>query len=790
MFKKLLYTIIVVFGIGLSANAQLNLTFRSNLPFPGDLSNIGGYVDSLGNEYALVGWTSGVTIVNVTNPDSVYVVQTIGGINSIWREIKTWSHYAYVTTEGCCDGLQIIDLGNLPGTVTSKYWKGSGAIAGNLETIHALHIDNNGFLYLFGCNLFNGTAITVSLADPWNPAYLGHLPGNIYVHDGYAYNDTLYACHIYGGYFALWNVSNKVNPVFINQQTTPGAFTHNAWLNDERTTLFTTDEVTDSYLTSYDISNTSNIRELGRIQLTPGSGSIVHNTHTINNFEVVSWYRDGIAIVDVNRPDNMVITGYFDTYTQGAGDGFDGCWGVYPFLPSGTIVASDINNGLFVFTPNYVRGCYLEGVVTDSITTNPINGATVTIVGQNITKVTNLSGIYKTGFATAGLYNITVTKAGYYPKAFNNISLSNGVLTQLDVQLVPVVTITQTGTVVDTQGNPIPNASVAFNGTLVNVTTTTDANGLFTINNFIPDNYDVVAGKWGYINNCQFQNVNGPALTIVLDRGYYDDFSLNFNWVVSGPSANVWERGVPVATFNGSDPANPGADVNGDCGNQAMITDNGGGGVWTHDVDFGTTILTSPSFDGTLYTDPFLHYSRWFYNGGTTNGNPDDTMKVYLSNGINTVLVETANPSSLDNSTWADRVYQINQILTPTNNMFFRIQVRDSAPVSNIVEGGLDYFYITEGVSSISNVTSSSINLTASPNPFKENIMLKYTLNTTDLPAYLTIIDVSGRQIGTTLINDRTGFIQVGDKWSSGLYFVKITSNRLNKSILINKIEK
>ena len=168
------------------ANAQLNVTFRSQHTYPAGsaLANIGGYVDSLGNEYALVGWSSGLEIVDVTNPTNPVVKQNITGTTSDWREVKTWSHYAYVTTEGGSAGLQIIDLGNLPGTVTSKFWKGSGAIANQLNKTHALHIDNNGFLYLYGSNgggLFNGAAVICGLTDPWNPTYLGHTTGT-YVH--------------------------------------------------------------------------------------------------------------------------------------------------------------------------------------------------------------------------------------------------------------------------------------------------------------------------------------------------------------------------------------------------------------------------------------------------------------------------------------------------------------------------------------------------------------------------------------------------------------------------------
>ena len=78
----------------------------------------------------------------------------------------------------------------------------------------------------------------------------------------------------------VWNVTNKSAPVLVSYQTTPGAFTHNTWLTDNSRILLTTDEVSNSYLTAYDIIDPYNITELDRIQSQfPSSGSIVHNTH-------------------------------------------------------------------------------------------------------------------------------------------------------------------------------------------------------------------------------------------------------------------------------------------------------------------------------------------------------------------------------------------------------------------------------------------------------------------------------------------------------------------------------
>ena len=66
--KKLLLIIVlfILFNSVLFAQISKNMVQRNHMRFPGkELSNICGYVDSLGNEYALVGTTEGISIVGV-----------------------------------------------------------------------------------------------------------------------------------------------------------------------------------------------------------------------------------------------------------------------------------------------------------------------------------------------------------------------------------------------------------------------------------------------------------------------------------------------------------------------------------------------------------------------------------------------------------------------------------------------------------------------------------------------------------------------------------------------------
>jgi len=774
---KKLVLILMTLTFALSSSAQTNITLKSNLTYPNDaLSNIGGYSDSLGNEYALVGYESGLSIVDVTNPTAPVQLFSIPGTTSTWREVKTWGKYAYVTTEGCCNGLQIVDLSYLPDSVPFKFWTGSGAINNQLETIHALHIDA-GYAYLFGSNLFNGSGLIVDLADPWNPIYMGHTPGT-YIHDGYVRNDVLYSAHIYGGFFSVFDVSNKANPILLATQSTPTQFTHNLWLNDASTALFSTDENTNSFLGAYDITDLNNIRELDRVQLTPGSGSIIHNTHTLNDFEIISWYKDGIAIVDVSQPDNMIITGSYDTYPQGSGNGFSGAWGVYPYLPSGNIVVSDINNGLFVLTPTYIRGCYLEGLVTDSISGLPLNNVNVKIIGPSINKLTKITGTYKTGLAAAGLYNVEFSKSGYLTKTISGINLQNGILTILDAQLnTSIPTATVSGMVVEAGTNtPIPNATVHFTSSQFDNLITTDLNGAFSIPSFFLGTYDVFVGHWGHRTYCSNnENVTGAnPYTIVLDKGYYDDFILDFGWTITGPSSNFWERSAPIATSNNGQVANPGNDIASDCGDLAFVTDNGGGSAWDNDVDQGSTILNSPIFDATSYVNPHVNYYRWFYNGGTTNGQPDDSMKIYLSNGISTVLLEAFGPSG-SASQWIQSSKAINSYITPTATMQLIVDVGDPGPVFNIVEGGLDKFEVVEVTGIGSNNSSKDISIMASPNPFNTQVII--TIAERESKATLQIFDMSGRIVEErALISNNKQTLLLGENWQPGVYMARLVS--------------
>jgi choice-of-anchor B domain-containing protein len=503
MQRFLLFSLLVLHFCTAATAQNLNTTFRAKMTFANQtLANIWGYTGRDGKEYALLGAAKGLIIVDISNPVAPHQIVQIPGPNNLWKEIKTYSHYAYIVSEGGM-GIQVVDLKGLPSpNLNYHYYKGDGAINNQLNAIHALHIDvNKGFLYAWGGNLFNGGAKIFDLkSDPYNPKYVGKYDQLGYIHDGFVDQDTMYSGHIYAGQFAIVNMTNKNAAELLATQGTPGAYTHNTWPTDDRKTLFTTDEINNSFLSAFDISDPSDIKLLDKIQSNPGSNSIVHNTYILRNWAVTSWYKDGFTIVDATKPDNLVQVGNYDTYPT-AGNGFDGCWGVYPFFPSGTLIASNINalntgNGeLFIVTPDYHRACYLEGTITDAITGLALNNAKIEVLGTTplTQELSANAGLYKTGQAASGYFTVRVSKSGY--QDYETLAyLNEGEVTLVNAALFPIGTINVTGTVLRQSDNqPVEGALVWLYGALNTYSINTNINGSFSFSGVKPGVYNIVA---------------------------------------------------------------------------------------------------------------------------------------------------------------------------------------------------------------------------------------------------------------------------------------------------------
>lgn len=765
-----------------SFSQDINLQLRATLDFPGQtLANVCGYWKN-GKEYALVGGSKGLIIVDITNPSSPQQIVQIPGPDNLWKEIKVYSHYAYVTSEGG-QGLQIVDLSALPSaTLASHFYTGDGAIAGQLNEIHALHIDvTKGFLYTYGGDISPGGAKIFDLKlDPYNPKFVGRFEQLGYIHDGYVDNDTLYACHIGAGIMSVVDMTNKTSPVVLGTVETPGKFTHNAWITDDRKHVLTTDETTPSFLTSYDVSDPSDIREIDRVSPNPnnGNGSYVHNTHILNDYAVTSWYTSGVLIVDAHRPQNLVTVAQYDTYA-GNNLEFEGCWGVFPYFPSGTVIATDIDPAqLTVLTPTYQRACYLEGKITKSCDGNPLVGATIVINGGNDPRkpvTTRVDGLYRTGQVTPGNFTATISAPGYISKTVN-ITLSTAQVTVLNVVMEATQTFNASGFVVETGTNaPIANAKVTLRNAATGATaaTTTAADGHF-ISECIPSGtYLATASKWGYYEkSVSLSPTNIPTIQLV--RGYYDDFGNDLGWTTSSSAAaGDWVRGVPEGTNNQGNLVNPEVDASGDNNDECYMTGNGGGQAGTNDVDNGTVSLFSPIMELAGYQDAVLTFQYWFYNAVTQGNPPNDRFEVKVLNGTQTVNLMTETVSA---SAWrASGEFHLKDFITLTDNMRIEFSATDDLP-GNWLEAAIDIFRVVPGLVGVQPDLDASVLLSVIPNPSTSEFGLHFSWENAEENPVLEVQNLLGQVIFTEKLSAKTGISTFGNNWNSGVYLAKLRS--------------
>ncbi len=764
--------------------AQLNVTLASHLDYDEECSNIWGYVAPDSTEYALVGTAEGVSIVNLSDPTNPVESDFIPGAPGIWRELKTWGHFCYVSNE-TANGIQIIDLSNLPGEVTFENWTPNIPGLGTLSTCHSLAIDEFGWLYLNGTNLHGGGILYIDVfSTPGVPVYVGKGPA-IYCHDMYARDNLIYAGEIYDGNLTIYDVSDKLNPILLGSVQTPGAFTHNTGLSDNSEICFTTDETGGAPVTSYDVTDPTDIIELDQYRPleTLGSGVIPHNVHPWLDWLIVSYYTDGCKVVDAARPDNLIEVGNFDTFL-GGGAGFDGAWGVYPYLPSGLILVSDISAGLYVLIPNYVRACYLEGKVTDAVTGANISGATVDILADLAIESTKLNGEYKTGLAVPGFYGVTASKPGYQGGSAL-VEMINGELTIQDFQLQPLASFTMNGTVKDLNtGTAVPDAKVQVVNNDFNFNTTANSNGEFSIPAFFEGNYDVLAGKWGYKTgflSSQAFSENNNSTDIEIETGIEDVFSLDLGWTLSGDAPQgIFELGnpieVPVPQLGGII-IQPENDSDDDPGNSCYITGNVLD-LFTGVHGTGTTRITSPTFDLTGMFEPHISFRTWLYTIQTNGaGVGNDKLFVKLTNGTETInLAQVSTTNIFSQPVWAMHDMNVTTLIPATANMQVIVEIGDSDPnFSDVAEAGFDFFAAYDAnPNSTNEVEGNGISMSALPNPSSNEFTVKYDLENPSKDASLLIFNVLGQMVETMPIDALGGEIRFGNDFRQGIYFVKI----------------
>src|SRR5215213_329986 len=354
-------------------------------------NDVWGWTDSTtGKEYALLGLSNGVAFVDVTNPTApVYLgnlPRTAAAADSLWRGVKVYRDHLYVVSEAAGQGLQVFDLRQLRNAASPPQTFAETAHYNNFSSAHTIAVDEEtGYLYVAGSkpnpsrtpnvDTCPGATATrggglhmVDVRNPAAPAFAGCVNDDGYVHET--------ECVIYKGpdvqhrgreicfnsnedTLTIVDATDKSAPLQLARTPYAGSgYTHQGWLTGDQSHFLLDDELDEQ---QQQLSKTRtfvwDVSDLDapfvRSTYQGVTSSIDHNLYVRGLHAFESNYRSGVRILDVRGAASTGLSeiAFFDVYPIDDQALFNGTWSNYPFFASGTVIASGIEQGLFVLRP-------------------------------------------------------------------------------------------------------------------------------------------------------------------------------------------------------------------------------------------------------------------------------------------------------------------------------------------------------------------------------------------------------------------------------------------------------
>ena len=303
-----------------------------------------------GREYAIIGSTAGTHIFDVTSTGNIsevaFVAGKVQGPEIIHRDYHDYQNYLYAVSDEGASSLQIIDISTLPDSVSLVY-----------DSSDLFERSHNIFIDTATAKLYTSNGIIYTLDDPLDPKFL-YNTSLLSCHDMYVQNDTAYINGGNSGFiivdFSQTTIDNQEHEVLGSLPTYPDqGYNHSGWLTADGKYYAMADETWGMRMKMLDLSDFSNIEVIALFGSDIDENSIPHNQIISGNYLYTAYYHDGLYVHDISNPSNPILVGYYDTFLPDHHDSYMGAWGVYPFLPSGKILLSDMQTGLYVFDINY-----------------------------------------------------------------------------------------------------------------------------------------------------------------------------------------------------------------------------------------------------------------------------------------------------------------------------------------------------------------------------------------------------------------------------------------------------
>tara|TARA_B100001059_G_scaffold105651_1_gene105269 strand:+ start:3882 stop:5213 length:1332 start_codon:yes stop_codon:yes gene_type:complete len=372
-------------------------------------------------EYAIIGSTAGTHFFDVTNPSTAseiaFVAGRVVGDEIIHRDYHDYQNYLYAVSDEGLSSLQIIDISTLPDSVSVVY-----------DSSNLFYRSHNIFIDTAKARLYTTNGDIYTLENPIDPKFL-YNTSLLSSHDVYVENDTAYINTGTLGFvivdFSQTTLENQSHEVIGTLPTYPDqGYNHSGWITPDGNYYAMADETWGMRMKMLDISDFSNIEVVALFGSGVDENSIPHNQIINGNYLYTAYYHDGFYVHDISDPFTPILIGYYDTFEPDHHESYMGAWGVYPFLPSGNILISDMQTGLYLFEVNYDNPLGTDVLVnnknaiypnpcSDVLNLNLTNKSQVNLYDIQGNKVFNASDVYNiqlnTNFLSNGIYILKLT---------------------------------------------------------------------------------------------------------------------------------------------------------------------------------------------------------------------------------------------------------------------------------------------------------------------------------------------------------------------------------------------
>lgn len=349
---------------------------------PGDRARgIWGWTDpQTGREYAIVPLAAGTAFVDIADAEHPQVLGYLPGESTSTsnREASVYADHAFIVADGAGaegHGIQVFNLTRLRSVASPPARFSPDVVYREVRKVHTLFINTEtGFVYANGSDQCSGGLFIIDVRQPRQPRRAGCYGGHGYVHDTqcvlyhgpdgrYAGRELCFASNAaHPNRLLVVDVTDKASPVVVSATPYQGSgYAHQGWLTEDHRHFLLDDESDEALRGHNSRTWIWDLAELTAPRMLPPyearTQSTDHNQYVRDGFVYQANYRAGLRILDLAGigEKGLAEVAFFDIVPDGdepISQAPLGAWNVYPFFPSGNVIVSGIEQGLYILRWN------------------------------------------------------------------------------------------------------------------------------------------------------------------------------------------------------------------------------------------------------------------------------------------------------------------------------------------------------------------------------------------------------------------------------------------------------